>query len=57
MLRDVWERISERPGQQAVAVNKTISLRPQFFSESQVLEAIKTHLGKASGHLYDQWLG
>ena len=25
--------------------------------EPQVLEAIKTHLGKASGQLYDKWLG
>jgi hypothetical protein len=25
--------------------------------EPQVLEAIKAHLGKASGQLYDQWLG
>ena len=25
--------------------------------EPQVLEAIKTHLGKASGQLYDTWLG
>jgi hypothetical protein len=25
--------------------------------EPQVLEAIKTHLGKASRHLYDRWLG
>jgi hypothetical protein len=26
-------------------------------SEPHVLEAIKVHLGKASGQLYDTWLG